>query len=38
MTKKQKKALIRILVSAGLLIVLQLIPATFFDNLFGSQT
>ena len=36
MTKKQKKALIRILVSAGLLIVLQLIPATFFDNLFGS--
>ena len=36
MTKKQKKALVRILVSAGLLIVLQLIPATFFDNLFGS--
>ena len=36
MTKKQKKALIRILVSAALLIVLQLIPADAYDRVFGS--
>ena len=36
MTKKQKKALIRILVSAALLIVLQLIPADAYDRIFGS--
>ena len=36
MTKKQKKSLIRILISAALLIVLQLIPAGSYDALFGS--
>ena len=36
MTKKQKKSMIRILVSAGLLIVLQLIPAESYDALFGA--
>ena len=36
MTKKQKKSLIRILVSAALLIILQLIPAESYDALFGS--
>ena len=35
MTKKQKKALIRILIAAAMLIVLQLIPTTFFSNTFG---
>ena len=36
MTKKQKKSMIRILVSAALLIVLQLIPAEDYDALFGA--
>ena len=36
MTKKQKKSMIRILVSAALLILLQLIPAEGYDALFGS--
>ncbi len=36
MTKKQQKSLIRILVSAALLIVLQMIPAESYDALFGS--
>ncbi len=36
MTKKQKKSMIRILVSAALLIVLQLIPAESYDALFGT--
>ena len=36
MTKKQKKSMIRILVSAALLIVLQLIPAESYDALFGA--
>ena len=36
MTKKQKKSMLRILVSAGLLIVLQLIPAEGYDAVFGS--
>ena len=36
MTKKQKKNLIRILISAALLIILQLIPAESYDALFGS--
>ena len=35
MTKKQKKSMIRILVSAALLIVLQLIPAEGYDAVFG---
>ena len=36
MTKKQKKSMIRILVSAALLIVLQLIPAESYDAVFGA--
>ena len=36
MTKKQKRALTQILVSAGLLIVMQLLGAAFFDGLFGA--
>ena len=36
MTKKQKQSMIRILVSAALLIVLQLIPAEGYDALFGA--
>ena len=36
MTKKQKKSMIRILVSAALLIVLQLIPAEGYDAVFGA--
>ena len=36
MTKKQKRALSQIIVSAALLIVLQLLGAEFFDKLFGS--
>ena len=36
MTKKQKNSMIRILVSAALLIVLQLIPAEGYDALFGA--
>ena len=33
MTKKQKKMLLRILLAAGILIVLQLLPAELFDRL-----
>ena len=36
MTKKQKKMLIRILASAAMLIILQLIPTVFFRNAFGT--
>ena len=36
MTKKQKKMLIRILASAAMLIILQLIPTAFFRNAFGT--
>ena len=36
MTKKQKRALSQIILSAALLIVLQLLGAEFFDNLFGA--
>ena len=36
MTKKQKRALSQIITSAALLIVLQLLGAEFFDNLFGA--
>ena len=36
MTKQQKKSMIRILVSAALLIVLQLIPAEGYDAVFGA--
>ena len=36
MTKKQKKMLIRILASADMLIILQLIPTVFFRNAFGT--
>ena len=36
MTKKQKKMLIRILASAAMLIILQLIPTVFFRNAFGA--
>ena len=36
MTKKQKKSMIRILASAALLIVLQLIPAESYDAVFGA--
>ena len=33
MTKKQKKVLVRILISAGLLIALQCIPTSFWNRL-----
>ena len=36
MTKKQKRALSQIILSAALLVVLQLLGAEFFDNLFGA--
>ena len=36
MTKKQKRALSQILVSAALLILLQLLGAEFFEKLFGT--
>ena len=36
MTKIQKKMLIRILASAAMLIILQLIPTVFFRNAFGT--
>ena len=37
MNKKQKKALKRILISAALLVVLQLIPVDGYDAVFGSM-
>ena len=36
MTKKQKKALTHIIAAAVLLVVLELIPTTFFGSTFGS--
>ena len=36
MTKKQKKALTHIIAAAVLLVVLELIPTTFFSTTFGS--
>ena len=36
MTKKQKKMLIRILASAAMLLILQLIPTVFFRGAFGA--
>ena len=36
MTKKQKRALSQILISAALLILLQLLGAEFFEKLFGA--
>ena len=36
MTKKKKRALSQIALSAALLVVLQLLGAEFFDNLFGA--
>ena len=36
MTKKQKRALSQILISAALLILLQLLGAEFFEKLFGT--
>ena len=35
MTKKQKKALTHILIAAALLVVLELIPRTFYTDTFG---
>ena len=36
MTKKQKKALTHIIAAAVLLVVLELVPTTFFSTTFGS--